>query len=304
MNDRTAGRANDARPALILGEALVDVIDGRRHLGGCCTNVAVGAARRGAPVALAGGVGTDSDGDWLVDQLRAEGVRLDWFGRDHAWRTPVATVATGPNGEPAFDFAGDRLAPGVAALGRRIGRAVMACDSLFFTSNTLVEPDERGVTAAARGRALLMRRPVLFDPNLRIDRWRSADDAAQAARAFVPGAFLVKANRDEATRLTGEHDPALAAAILIRDGVDAVVITDGANGALLRAADGTVLDVPGVAASPVDTTGAGDALSAALVAAVTLEGATPEVLARALPDAVAASARTTEVWGALTPAGG
>ena len=96
----------------------MDVIGGRPYLGGACANVAVGVARAGALVALAGGVGADPNGDWIASGLRAEGIVMDWFDRDPGVTTPVATVAVAQDGEPTFTFVGESLAPGV-----RPGRA-------------------------------------------------------------------------------------------------------------------------------------------------------------------------------------
>ena len=50
---------------------------------------------------------------------------------------------------------------------------------------------------------------------------------------------------------------------------------------------------------PVDTTGAGDAVSGVLLARLTAGGYDPAVLADALPEAVAAAARVTERFGAI-----
>ena len=64
----------------------------------------------------------------------------------------------------------------------------------------------------ARELALELERPVIFDPNLRLHRWRSHADAAASANACVPGALLVRANAAEAELMTGEEDPERAAA--------------------------------------------------------------------------------------------
>jgi sugar/nucleoside kinase (ribokinase family) len=121
----------------------------------------------------------------------------------------------------------------------------------------------------------------------------------EIAGACVAGAFLVKANAAEAQALTGETDAEAAAASLVAAGAQHVVVTLGADGALLR---GGGLDrrVPGVAATPVDTTGAGDVVTGVLLAALARTGFSPDALAAALPDAVGEAARATERYGALT----
>ena len=107
---------------------------------------------------------------------------------------------------------------------------------------------------------------MIFDANLRLHRWPAPARAASVAREFVPGAFLVKANAEEARLLTGERDPALAAESLLAAGARHALITRGADGALLRG-EGQPLEVPGVAAAAVDTTGAGDTFSGVVLAA-------------------------------------
>jgi sugar/nucleoside kinase (ribokinase family) len=84
--------------------------------------------------------------------------------------------------------------------------------------------------------ALALERPVVFDANLRLHRWPHPGRAASVARECVPGAFLVKANREEAPLLTGERDPAAGAAALAAAGPALAVVTLGADGAVVRGA--------------------------------------------------------------------
>jgi len=294
---------------LILGEALVDLVcetpvtslaQARAFVprfGGAMANVAVVAARAGADVALAGGAGDDAWGAWLRDRLADEGVALDWFALVDA-PTPVAFVTVDPAGEPTFRLYAEGVGTALEALGHLgVDGAVDACDALCFASNTLVGARERTLTLAARERALAHGKPIVFDPNLRLHRWDSPERAAEVARECVPGAFLVKANAQEARLLTGEADPARAAAGLLAAGARNVVVTLGAGGALLRG-EGLSRDVPGVPADVVDTTGAGDTLLGVLVGALSESAYYGPTLAAALPDAVVAGARATERWGA------
>lgn len=299
---------------LLLGEALVDLVcehpvrglaeagSFTAHPGGAVANVAAVAARMGASVELAGGAGDDAWGAWLRSRLAADGVGLSWFGLREGAQTPVAFVTVGPEGEPEFHIYGQEIAGTVVALRESIGDAVDACDALFVSSNTLVGEEEREVTMAAREQALALGRPLVFDPNLRLGRWPSATQAAAAARDVVPGALLVRCNRAEAEVLTGERDAAAAAEGLLAGGAQHVIVTLGAEGALLRGG-GLRLDVPGVPARTVDTTGAGDTLMGVLLARLAASAFYPATLAAALPEAVQRSARATEHFGAHPPAG-
>jgi sugar/nucleoside kinase (ribokinase family) len=296
-------------PALLLGEAIVDLICERPvaglaeadsfapHFGGAVANAAVAAARRGAEVALAGGAGDDPWGAWLRSRLEEEGVDVRWFALVAGHGTPLAFVTVDGSGEPAFLIYGEGIAATVRAVSSRLDEAVEACDALFFSSNTLVGREERELTMAARERALARGLPVAFDPNLRLQRWRSPEAAVAVAGACLEGALLVRTNRVEAELLTGESEPAAAAEALVAAGARAAVVTRGADGAVLRGA--AQADVPGRAARVVNTTGAGDVLTGTLLAALQQAGYDPSALAHALPDAVAESARATERWGAV-----
>ncbi len=295
---------------LLLGEALVDLICERPvsglteadafvpHFGGAVANVAVGAARQGARVELAGGAGDDAWGAWLRDRLAQEGVGLQWFGTVRGVVTPVAFVTVDEHGEPSYAIYGDTIEAIVAALEETLLDAVAQCDALFITSNTLVGIRERALTLAARDRALELGKPVAVDPNLRLHRWETPAQAASEARDLAKGAFLLKCNAEEARLLSGEDEPARAAEGLLAMGAEHVVITRGAQGALLRGG-GMKLDLAGAPATPVSTVGAGDAFCGVLLGRLAATGFYPAAIGAALPDAVQEAARAVERWGAL-----
>jgi fructokinase len=294
---------------LCLGEALVDLIceepvtelsQARAfvpHFGGAVANVAVLAARAGANVALAGGAGEDSWGRWLLARLKREGVDASLFELIPDAPTPLALVRIDAAGEPSYDIYGEGIATVVHALAERVESAVRASAALFLSSNTLVGEQERAVTMQARELAMSLSQPVIFDPNLRLHRWRSHADAAASANACVPGALLVRATQAEVALMTGEPDPERAALALVKAGARMVVITLGPAGAILRGE--LHADAPGVRASVVSTVGAGDALTGVLLGRLGVSRFYPPVVAASLPEAVLASARACERWGSL-----
>lgn len=298
-----------AVPVLCLGEAIVDLICERPvrspaeadafvpRFGGATANVAVAAARHGAAVALAGGAGEDTWGQWLRGRLEAEGVDTRWFALIAGLRTPLAFVTVAPDGEPQFDIYGDGIEATIQAVAAGLDEAMAEATGLFFGSNTLVGDAERELTLRARSEALERDLPVVFDPNLRLARWPDRDAAVTAARACLPGAYLVKLNREEARLLTGAGDPEAAARDILAQGARLVVITLGPEGAILRGE--LSADAPGVPAQVVSTVGAGDALAGVLLARLSLAGFYPAAAAAALGEAVQVAARVTEQWGAV-----
>ncbi|HYB26328.1 MAG TPA: PfkB family carbohydrate kinase [Solirubrobacteraceae bacterium] len=294
---------------LCLGEAVVDLICERPlddlaladafvpHFGGSVANVAVIAARHGARVALAGGAGDDAWGRWLRDRLEREGVGVSLFGLVPGSPTPLALVAVNRAGEPSYQIYGETIATVVEAVSGDLEEAMRDAAAVYISSNTLVGAEEREVTMRARELALGLGRPVVFDPNLRLHRWRSRAEAAAAANACVPGALLVRANADEVTLMTGEDDLERAATALLKAGARMVVITLGPDGAILRGE--MRLDVPGRPAAVLSTIGAGDVLTGVLLARLATSGFYPPALAASLPEAVVQSSLACERWGAL-----
>jgi fructokinase len=294
---------------LCLGEAIIDLFCERPvsgleeadsfvpHCGGAVANAAVAAACCGAEVSLAGGVGDDPWGDWLEERLRSYGVGLRWFARLPDFPTPLAFVLVDEAAEPDFIVYGEGIEAGILSLEDTIEEAVAGHDALLFGSNTLIGKRERALTLRARELALAAGKPVLFDPNLRMRRWRDPREPLRLTTEVLAGASLLKVNRAEAELLTGHADPATAAGRLLEMGAGLVVVTLGPHGALLRGA--ARADAPGVPAAALDTTGAGDVVTGVLAAALSNSGFAPEAAAGALDRAVAAAARATESWGAL-----
>ena len=286
---------------LVLGEALVDLVCERPvrdmtearsftpHFGGAAANAAVAAARAGGEAALLGGAGDDPWGRWLRSRLDEEGVSTRWFELAAGRQTPVAFATVTEAGEPTFAIYGEGISAAIVAAGERVEAALAAQDMLVYSSNTLLGP-EREVTLRAR---TLARRAV-FDPNLRLDRWTDREEALALAGAQLDGCEIVKCNAGEARLLTGEDDPGRAAEAIAAQDVATVVVTLGADGALVRGAESFA--VPGRPARVVSAIGAGDAFLGTLVARLQTD---PPALRPAVEAAVEAGARATESWGAV-----
>jgi fructokinase len=206
-------------------------------------------------------------------------------------------VAVDRAGDPSSYVYGDEISTVALALGDRVEEAVRGSAALFITSGTLVGAEESEVTMRAREVALSLGRPVVFDPKLCVERWRSRAESAAVANACVPGAVLVCATACDAELMTGEQDPERAALALLKAGARMVVITLGFEGAMLRGE--LRLDVDRVPATVVSTIGAGDVLTGVLLARLATTAFYPPAVAASLPEAVAQSARACEWWAAL-----
>ena len=170
------------------------------------------ASRAGGDAALLGGVGDDDWGRWLRRRLEADGVHTGWLAAVENTNTPLALVTLDGDREARFQVYGEGIQPTMLAGARFLEEAMDEASALVFGSNTLVEQPEREVTMRARRAALDRGLPVLFDPNLRPNRWEKIDRAGPAScRELCDGAHLVHANLEEAALLTSEKDPDAAA---------------------------------------------------------------------------------------------
>lgn len=291
-----------------LGEAIVDLVCERElaepgeadqfvpHPGGALANVAVAARRAGAEAAVLGGVGDDAWGTWLREKLWQERVEVRWMETIEDLATPVAFVTFDWEREPSFALYGEGIAPAMRAGAAHLPEAIGQATALVFGSNTLVGEPERELTLRARRAARDAKVPILFDPNLRPNRWRDMDRASRLCREVIDGAFLVRANEWEAKELTGEGDPATAAESLCALGATLGVVTIGREGAVMRGAATAEQDSPAV--EVVSPLGAGDAFMGALAAGLAALDWEAARAAEALEGAVKAGARACTGWGA------
>ncbi|MER7283129.1 PfkB family carbohydrate kinase [Dactylosporangium sp. NPDC000244] len=251
----------------------------REQLGGKGANQAVALAQLGARPALVAVAGDDPAGDVLLEQARADGIDVSAVVRRPGTATGlIVEVLQEPNRwrylehlpEPVLLSAGD----------------VTRADRAFGTAEAVLvqlQQPEEAVLAAARRAANADALVVL--------------DGAAPARArdeLLALADVVRADAHEAWLLTGADSPQLleaAAADLVRAGprVAALAFAEG-NVFAWRGPGPNVetLTLPLGDEKLVDTTGAGDALVAALTVALLRGDPVPD----AARFAVAASGAT------------
>lgn len=259
-----------------LGEALVDLVstksgvrlDGapafRKAAGGAPANVAVGVARLGYRSAFIGAFGTDPLGTFLANTLRRAGVDLTATCRSKR-PTALALVSLSAWGDRDFLFYGERAAHLDLRLSRRMRATATRARSFHFGSVSLSAEPARSATLEAIEAARCAGVLCSFDPNLRLGFWPRPQVAREAIRAALPLADIVKVNEEELAFLTGGRSMNAALAMLTELGPRLAIVTRGAAGCVYRSGnrEGTV---PGFATRVVDTTGAGDAFVAGLLA--------------------------------------
>lgn len=262
-----------------LGEALIDLVGAtaagkglahaetfQRAAGGAPANVAVGAARLGVRTGFIGKVGADPFGDYLAATLRDADVDVTQLRRDEAAPTALALVSLAADGEREFVFYPSSAADTRLRVDEVDEEYLRSAKLLHVGSISLIHEPAKSATIRAVEIAEQHDLVRSFDPNLRLSLWPSAAAARTEVLALVPRMNVIKVNAEELAFLTGGRDEVAARRLLI-GAVRLVLITDGPRGVsyLSRVGAGRV---PSPVVKAIDTTGAGDAFVAALLAAV------------------------------------
>ena len=213
-------------------------------------------------------------------------------------RTGLAFVALAAAGEREVLFYREPSADMLFAPEDVDEDAIRRAKALHFGSISLIAEPFRAATLHATALARRHGLRISYDPNLRLALWPNAEAARAGLRLGLAEAEIVKIGEDEMRFLTGRDDPVEGARALWHDRLVLMAVTLGAKGCiwLTRDAHGAV---PGFAVMAVDTTGAGDAFMAGLLAGLWdrpggLAGAPND------PAALNAACRAANAMGALT----
>ena len=254
----------------VLGEALMDCIaqpDGqlRPLRGGSPYNMARAASLRGATVHYLNPLSTDSFGQKLGVQLKADGVQIS---PQRSPRPTSLAVVQIQDGQPSYgfyregiadrDYSVDTMLQRLAAHAQAHGPGVLNTGSLL-----LIPPEIDKVQAVVQ-QARAAGWTISMDVNLRPQVASDVKAYASAIRALLPFADWVKASDEDlqtlgfgAARL--DAAPALAQALrsACAGAASRIALTFGGDGAYLQV-DGSSAALPAPRVAVVDTVGAGD----------------------------------------------
>lgn len=233
--------------------------------GGKGANQAVAAARLGAAVAMVGCVGDDEFGRETLASLRTDGIDVTHVRVAPGATTGVAPIFVGADGENAILIVkGANSLLTSADVEAAVG-VLLECDLILLQLEIPLEIVYATVAWARQNGRRVVLNPAPATAELSFDHIASVD-------YFVP-------NQTELAILAGRptgtvEQAAEAARALLERGMRQIIVTMGAQGALLVRPQ-SVIHIPALTVKPEDTTGAGDAFIGAF-AAFEASGTGPE----------------------------
>jgi ribokinase len=277
------------------GECLCPQLD--LHCGGVGANCALAIAPWGIKVRLLGCVGQDRFGDLVLDTLRKTGVDIRGVQRSSRSLTGILYINVTRDGQRTFfgsRGANQFMRPPHAPAGSLLSSSAAHLVGYSFL-NPGPEKMARQILRQFHSRGKRVSLDVGMEPSKRIPK---------KILRLLTQVDLLFVSSDEAAILTGRSNPRESFLKFERAGAKEIVMKLGKRGCLIS--DGGVLrEVPSFAVRIVDSTGAGDAFTAAFLQArmrgwSTLEAAlVANAAGAAAASRVGAGAMLSDVAGTL-----
>lgn len=242
------------------GKPLWQVERFQKNVGGAPANVAIGLHHHGIAVDLWSKVGNDSFGKFLIERLNHLGLSTQNILMDSGHPTKLAFVNVDKTGERHFEFhnlnsAEKHMRPedfhfaqlnevrifhfgGVALLGETTANTLTQILKIVKENDTLVS----------------------FDPNIRIDLIPNPDAIFARLKEALQFVDILKLSQEDRAQLFPDISPY----DILNKGISLLIFTEGAGGTRFFTGREEVA-VPAEKITAVDTTGAGDAFSAAFL---------------------------------------
>jgi len=268
---------NSGQPVLVLGAAGIDVVGRlesdlkpatsnpariRRSYGGVARNVAENLARLGQPVRLITVLGEDSNGDEILKHTASAGVEVSAVLRSKKYPTGYYMGIVDGSGQLQFAVDDMRLLEEITPNYLKEQEELFKSASMVFVDANLPVKTLRTASSLAK-RAKI---PICADT--------AAFSLAERLNKFLSNYFLVTANSQEAGVLTdlsfdaSDSETAMEAArSLVNKGVRIALVTLAEYGVVYATSE-TTGHISAIRTQISDPTGAGDAMTAAVLFAL------------------------------------
>ncbi|END1747536.1 aminoimidazole riboside kinase [Escherichia coli] len=288
-----------------LGDAVVDLLPELSGAllpcpGGAPANVAVGVARLGESSGFIGRVGDDPFGRFMYKTMTNEGVDVTYMHTDSEHRTSTVIVDLASDGERTFTF---MVRPSADLFLTPAELPVFYKGDWLHTCSVALSAEPcRSTTFQAMNNVRKAGGWICFDPNIRHDLWRSTSELHECLHHALMLTDVVKVSEDELFFISGERNIRKGMDVLVaRHSLAMLLVTQGKDGVTVYWKN-RFYHFPCQMVESVDTTGAGDAFEAGLLAALASGGmpANKQALVVAITQAQYCGALATTAKGAMT----
>ena len=243
-------------------------------------------------------MGNDTFGRFLHQTLVTAQVDTGSLEFDAQQHTSTVLVSLAPNGERQFEFL---VNPSADQFLSPASLPDFGADILHFCSLALVAPDCRATLTRAMAALRQAGGTLSFDINLRPQMWSNEMQMFDLVSEFARQSDILKMSEEELLWLTQTDCLSSACERLADFPARLKIITRGADGAIAFWQNHR-LTLSGYHVDSIDTTGAGDAFMAGLLAALAGEGwpTSTSTLLPLIEQASACGALATTRRGALS----
>jgi fructokinase len=296
---------------ICMGELLVEHVSTARNVslvhspgfikapGGAPANVAVALQRLGLQAGFVGKVGNDPFGEYLRESLAQTGVDTSYLFVDQKARTTAVYVAVWDDGRKDLCFYRNPGADMMLDTDEISDTLFAGARCFHFGSISFIDEP----SASAQRKALRISRDkglmISYDPNYRPTLWPNRKTAEKIIRDGFRYCHLAKISEEEWQVATGFDDLEAGIEAVMAEGVELLVISRGANGAIATNGDYHI-ELPGFDVDVVETTGAGDGFLGAIITELLPEREKTGSLAKISEDKVRSALKVANAVGALT----
>jgi 5-dehydro-2-deoxygluconokinase len=274
------GRSSIDLYANEIGVPFTEIKSFAAYVGGCPTNISVGARRLGLRTALVNALGEDLVGDFVLSFLDKEGVDTRFSKRKPGRRTSAFLLGIDPPDRFPLVPYRDNCADLELTIDDMLTAPIALSRVLLITGTSLSRQPSRDATLFAAEQARAYGTKVILDLDFRAELWPDARSFGVAMRSIMPLVDVVIGTADEVenallvdwTSKTAEHEGASGARVsgdalaegilkMLGRGPEALVVKRGVESTLIYLRDGERREVRTFPVEILNVLGAGDAFA-------------------------------------------
>jgi 5-dehydro-2-deoxygluconokinase len=279
----TMGRSSLDLYSNDVGSSFTSISSFGASIGGSPLNIAVGSSRLGLKVALLTAVGADKVGEFILAHLQKEGVETKFIPVVASSRSSAVVVGIEPPNSFPTTFYRENAADIQLGIDDVLRLPLDQTRAVQLSGAALAKEPSRSAVFFLAERAKALGLTVFLDLDFRADQWHDFRAFGVQIRAFLPlvsiafgteeeiNAAMLQRSEDVVIRnsqitapeITGDVEANIQ--VLLKKGLEALVVKRGANGADVYLANAEVINASGFKVDVVSVLGAGDAFAAGFI---------------------------------------